>query len=163
MNGNTKDVGGGMLGKLLGATGKIPYAYLAIGQGAYYFLSGLWPLVDIVSFQSATGPKTDLWLVKTVALLLMVIGTVLFTAGIRWRVTLEIFLLGAGSSLALTLIEVVYVVNGQISAIYLLDSLVEIAIAAWWLSIYVRGFSSPEVCSLFDPTFPRAAGHGERE
>ena len=163
MNENTHDAGEGTLSKFLGAIGKIPYAYLAMGQGAYYFLGGLWPLVDIVSFQSATGPKTDLWLVKTVALLLMVIGATLFAAGIRWRVTHEIFLLGAGSSLVLTLIEVVYVVNGQISAMYLLDSLVEIAIAAWWLSIYVRGFSNPEVCSLFDPTFPGAGGHGERE
>ncbi len=163
MNENRKNVGSGMLGRFLHTIGRIPYAYLAMGQGGYYFLSGLWPLFSIVSFQSVTGPKTDLWLVRTVALLLMVIGTALFTAGIRWRVTLEIFLLGTGSAAALAMIEIVYVINGQISPIYLLDSLLEIAIVAWWLSLYVRGFSSPEVCSLFDPTFPRAADHGEQE
>ena len=40
-------------------------ARLAIGQGAYYALTALWALVHVRSFQAITGPKTDLWLVKT--------------------------------------------------------------------------------------------------
>lgn len=163
MSENTKKGAEGKIGKLLRSFARVSHAYLAMGQGIYYVLGGMWPMLGINSFQSATGPKTDLWLVRTVALLLIVIGMTLFTAGIRWRVTLEIFLLGIGSAVALTLIEVVYVVGGQISPIYLLDSIVESALAAWWLSIYVRGFSNPEVCALFDPTLTRSGQRGEHE
>ena len=163
MNENAKSAREGKMRKFFNAIGKVSYAYLAIGQGVYYFLSGLWPLLSIGSFQWVTGSKADLWLVKTVALLLIVIGIVLFTAGMRWRVTLEIFILGLGSALALASIEVIHVINGQISPVYLFDSLLETVLIAWWLSLYVRGFSNPEVCSLFDPTFPRSARHGEQE
>ena len=47
---------------------------LALLQGIFYVATGVWPLIDIVSFQVVTGPKTDLWLVKTVGVLVTVIG-----------------------------------------------------------------------------------------
>ena len=34
-----------------------------------YLATGLWPLFNIESFQQVTGPKTDLWLVRTVGVL----------------------------------------------------------------------------------------------
>lgn len=153
---------GGMFGRMFHLIARVPYAYLAMGQGVYYFLGGVWPLFSVTTFQSVTGPKTDIWLVKTVGLLLMVIGVALFMAGIRWRVTLEMFLLGAGSAAALAAIEIVYVIGGKISPIYLVDLVVELILISWWMSIYIRGFSNPEVCSLFDPTLPRT-GSGEQE
>ena len=42
---------------------------LALAQGAYYLLTGVWPLVSIGTFQRLTGPKADRWLVKTVGVL----------------------------------------------------------------------------------------------
>ncbi len=36
------------------------------GQGLYYTVSGLWPLISLRTFTLVTGPKVDLWLVKTV-------------------------------------------------------------------------------------------------
>jgi hypothetical protein len=42
---------------------------LAARQGVYYLLTGVWPLPSIGSFQRVTGPKTDLWLVRTVGVL----------------------------------------------------------------------------------------------
>src|SRR4051794_41964369 len=50
-------------------------------QGAYYTLTGLWPLVHMASFEAVTGPKTDDWLVRMVGLLAAVIGATLLTAG----------------------------------------------------------------------------------
>jgi 8-oxo-dGTP pyrophosphatase MutT (NUDIX family) len=47
----------------------------------FYLLTGIWPLLHIQSFQSVTGPKTDLWLVKTAGVLITVIGAVLMMAG----------------------------------------------------------------------------------
>ena len=42
---------------------------VAAVQGAYFVLTGIWPLFGINSFQAVTGAKTDLWLVYTVGCL----------------------------------------------------------------------------------------------
>lgn len=105
---------------------------LALGQGAYFAATGLWALVDLDSFQAVTGPKTDLWLVKTVGVLVLVIGAVLLLASRRERVGLEITLLGAGSAMALAAIDVVYATRGTISPIYLADAVAEVAIGLAW-------------------------------
>lgn len=47
---------------------------LAGGHGAFMLATGMWPLLSIKSFQAVTGPKEDLWLVKTVGCLLTVAG-----------------------------------------------------------------------------------------
>ena len=56
---------------------------LAVIQGVFYLATGIWPLLDIVRFQLVTGPKTDLWLVRTVGVLVTVVGAVLLLAGRR--------------------------------------------------------------------------------
>jgi hypothetical protein len=105
---------------------------VALVQGVYYLVTGLWPIVDIDSFQSVTGPKTDLWLVRTVGVLVTVIGLVLISAARHRRVTAEVLLLGLGSALALTAIDVIYALSGRISVIYLADAAAEIGLAALW-------------------------------
>jgi hypothetical protein len=47
---------------------------LGRAQGVANLIGGLWPLLHISSFEMVFGPKTDRWLVKTVAGLLMVNG-----------------------------------------------------------------------------------------
>lgn len=106
---------------------------LALVQGIFYVASGLWPLVHIVSFQVVTGPKTDLWLVRTVGVLVTVIGAVLIAASRGNRITSEIILLAAGSALGLAAIDLVYALSGRISAVYLADAVVEIGLAVLWL------------------------------
>jgi hypothetical protein len=39
--------------------------WIMVGQDPFYFGSGVWPLLSMRTF--VTGPKTDKWLVKTVA------------------------------------------------------------------------------------------------
>ena len=39
---------------------------LAIAQGVYFAATGVWPLIDMRSFERVTGPKADKWLVRTV-------------------------------------------------------------------------------------------------
>ncbi|NUP98873.1 MAG: hypothetical protein HUU35_03340 [Armatimonadetes bacterium] len=109
---------------------------LALVQGGYYLASGLWPLVHLRSFLAVTGPKTDLWLVRTVAVLVVVIGLTLLQAGRSPSApALELAMLpGAGAALGLTLIEVYHVAKRVISPIYLADALVELAIVAAWLT-----------------------------
>jgi hypothetical protein len=113
------------------STGKL-LPKLALVQGVFYLATGIWPLVDIDSFQAVTGPKHDLWLVRTVGVLVAVIGTVLVLSGRRQNIGAEIILLAIGSALGLAAIDVFYVLNGTISPIYLADAGVELVLAAGW-------------------------------
>jgi hypothetical protein len=114
-------------------TGTDIMCWTALVQGAYYVLTGVWSLLHIDSFMAVTGPKTDIWLVKTVGVLVLVIGAVYLLAGRRRRFTPEVVLLGVGAALALGLVEVVYVSAGRISSIYLLDALAEAVFIAGWV------------------------------
>ena len=69
-------------------------------KGFYFLATGIWPILDIRGFMAVTGPKTDLWLVRTVGVLLVVIGVTLLRAVWRGRPSDEIAMLGIGSFLA---------------------------------------------------------------
>lgn len=113
-------------------------SWLAIGQGVYYAATGVWPLLNIRTFQFVTGPKVDLWLVKTVGVLVSVIGIALTVAGLRRRVSGEMVLLASGAAAGLTAIDGVYAARGRISKVYLLDALAEIALVAAWALAWRR-------------------------
>lgn len=66
------------------------FSSLALIQAAYFILTGVWPLVNMDTFQKATGPKLDHWLVKTVGVLITVIGVTLGVAGLRRNNSAEI-------------------------------------------------------------------------
>lgn len=107
---------------------------VALIQGVFYLVTGLWPLIHIDSFQLVTGPKTDLWLVRTVGVLVTVIGAALVSASRGRRITSEITLLAVGSALGLAAIDLIYALSGRISAIYLADAAAEILLAVLWVS-----------------------------
>jgi hypothetical protein len=106
---------------------------VALVQGIYFFVAGVWPIISINSFQLVTGPKTDLWLVKTVGIILSVIGAVLVFAELNAEINTSIILLAIGSALSLAIVEFVYVAKRVISAIYLGDAIIELILIAWWL------------------------------
>ena len=54
---------------------------VATAQGLYCLGTGTWPLLSIGSFERATGPKTDRWLVRMVGILAAVIGAALLRDG----------------------------------------------------------------------------------
>jgi hypothetical protein len=105
---------------------------LAIAQGLYFTATGVWPLVDIDSFERVTGPKVDKWLVRTVGVLVGVIGATLISAGVRRKVTSETVGLAAGAAAGLGLIDTIYAGKGRIAPIYLADAAVEAAIVGAW-------------------------------
>ena len=105
---------------------------LAIAQGAYYLFTGIWPLINRDSFLAVTGPKTDLWLVNTVSVLVIVIGgTLLFGAAIR-QVNATLIALAIGSAAGLVGIEFFYAMRGEIWPIYLLDAIGEAVLILLW-------------------------------
>lgn len=109
------------------------WRWLALGQGVYFITTGVWPLLHIESFERVTGPKVDRWLVKTVGVLVTVIGGVLLLALRRREVTPEVVTLAAGSAGALAAIDVVYVARERIRPIYLADAAAELALVSAWL------------------------------
>src|SRR5438477_12519727 len=82
---------------------------VSLGQAGYYIITGVWPLVSINTFQKITGPKTDLWLVKTAGVLITAIGSVLAMAGLRKQTAPEISVLAASSAAGLAGIDIIYV------------------------------------------------------
>jgi uncharacterized integral membrane protein len=111
---------------------------VSIIQGLYFLVAGIWPLVSMNSFPRVTGPKGDLWLVITVGLLLAVIGSVLICAGINNRTQVEFFLLGVGTSVCIAVTDIVFVLKGAISPIYLLDGLIESVWSVLWIRALKR-------------------------
>jgi hypothetical protein len=108
-------------------------AGLALGQGAFYLATGLWPLLSLRTFERVTGPKSDRWLVKTVGVLVTVIGMVLLVAGCRRRVSDELVLLAVGSAAGLAGIDSIYSLRGRIATVYLLDAMAELALIGGWI------------------------------
>jgi hypothetical protein len=111
---------------------------LRTSQGLYFLVTGLWPLLHMRSFLAVTGPKTDLWLVKTVGALVAVIGGTLLGRATRHEPAAAADL-AVGSAAALAAIDVVYVAQGRIARIYLLDAALEAAIIAAWGVALRRG------------------------
>jgi hypothetical protein len=94
--------------------------YLA--QAVYYFITGLWPVVDIISFMRVTGPKTDIWLVKMVGLLTIAISITLLM-GNKQGITIKVLALSA--ALSYLAIDLYYYFNGTLRVVYLGDAVLE--------------------------------------
>ncbi len=114
-----------------------PLARVALAQGLFYLLGGLWPLVSLGTFLRVTGPKTDLWPVKTVGAMILVAAVPLLLAAARGYVPAEVALLGAASAAALAAVDVVYVAGHVIGPVYLLDAAVEAGLVVWWAAAAV--------------------------
>ena len=111
---------------------------VCVAQGLYYLITGLWPLISMDTFLAITGPKTDLWLVDTVGVLVTVIASVLLFAAARHQITSAIWLLAIGSAAALTIVESFYALRGVIWSVYLLDAVLEVGLIALWVIALVR-------------------------
>jgi hypothetical protein len=110
-----------------------PFALVALVQAVVYIATGIWPFASMRTFLLVTGPKVDLWLVRTVGALVTVIGAVIGLAGIRRQRSPEVALLAIGSAATLTGIDVYYVAKRRISRVYLLDAVGETVLILAWL------------------------------
>ncbi|MCO5167298.1 MAG: hypothetical protein M9894_13185 [Planctomycetes bacterium] len=120
-----------------------PVVLLAVLQGALYVASAAWALLHVDSFMRVTGAKTDVWLVKAVAALVLVIGAALLAGAWRGRIGPDLAFLAVGSATALALVDVFYVVQGTIARIYLLDALVQALLVAGWVLVLTDGAGLP--------------------
>ncbi len=125
---------------------------LAVGQGAFFFATGLWPIFHLRSFEAVTGPKAEGWLVKTVGALIAVAGLALAVASRREKPGMETAVLGAGTAAALGAIDVWYAGRRRrIHPIYLADAAVELGLAGAW------AVAAPGLRAAPDPDALRAS------
>ena len=108
------------------------YKYALLVQGMYVLLTAVWALADIQSFMFITGPKTDVWLVRTVAVLLICISLFFLLSSKKSeepRVTLTALVFSFG----LAYIDFYYTLNNTIRWVYALDGIVESMFGLLWL------------------------------
>jgi hypothetical protein len=106
----------------------------ALAQGVFWFVTGLWPVVSLRSFEAITGPKRDKWLVKTTGALIGAVGISLIAGAFERRRSPVTRTLGVASAATLAAADVYFVSRGDIGAIYLGDAAVESAFIAGWLA-----------------------------
>jgi hypothetical protein len=106
---------------------------VALVQGIYFFITGIWPILSMSTFLKVTGPKTDLWLVKTVGIILAIIGAVLVIAQVNAEINTSLIVLALGSALGLAMVEFIYVAKKVIPPIYLGDAFAELMLIVWWV------------------------------
>lgn len=103
---------------------------IAVFQGAYYILIGLWPIIDITSFEKVGGRKTDTWLVKMTGLILAVIGLVLISSPDS-----TYKFLGISMAAAIAAADIYFTTKNNLPLIYLADAVIQIVFFALWLVV----------------------------
>ena len=111
---------------------------ILIVQSLYTLITGVWPLIHIESFIAATGPKDDLWLVKTVGAMLIPVSVAL--AAFIWINASKVpaILLGGLTAIVFAIIDFHFALSDVISNVYMLDGLLQLIFIAGWLWIARR-------------------------
>jgi len=100
-------------------------------QGIYYLITGIWPMVHMESFVAVTGPKTDYWLVRMVALLSISIGAAILSQ------KRGPYVLHFCAALSFIAIDCYYALNDVIWDIYLADAVAQ-AVVIFFLCIGIK-------------------------
>ena len=106
---------------------------LALAQGLYWGVTGVWPILHPRSFEAVIGPRRERWVAKSMGAVVAAVGGTLLVAGARRRVTPGVMLLGATSALAVGGSAGWYAARGRLRRVYLADAAIEAALAAAWL------------------------------
>lgn len=114
------------------------FAGVIVTQGFYTLITAIWPLVHIDSFIFVTGPKTDVWLVKTVGALLIPIAVTLLSYLFIKSDPRHAILLGSLTAVAFICIDFYYALTNVISDIYLADAILEILFLTAWMVVAWR-------------------------
>jgi hypothetical protein len=103
-------------------------------QTIIYALVALWALIHIDSFMLVTGPKTDIWLVKTVSLLSLAV-TFCFITQLLLPVTdpIPVTVLAMSCCVFFATLDFYYAGTDVISDIYLVDGVIQVLLLCGWL------------------------------
>lgn len=117
-------------------------AALLWSQGSYTLLTAVWPIVHIKSFMDVSGYKTDIWLVKTVGILLAAIAVCLLLS-ISSKENFPVAVLGLFTAAGMAYVDFFYALNDTIPDIYMADGAVEILFVLVWIYLLVKGSKKP--------------------
>jgi hypothetical protein len=114
------------------------YRLLLLVQGSYTLITALWGLIDIDSFMRVTGPKNDIWLVKTVSAILAAIGISLLAFFKEKKPVFSAGILGISVAIAVAAIDFYYSGNEVIKWIYAVDGVVELVFIGGWTACIAK-------------------------
>jgi len=114
-------------------------------QGIYTMMTAVWPILHIKSFMEVSGYKEDVWLVKTVAAVLIAVAACFLDAARSAHFNRPVAVLAVCSAIALASIDFYYSTADVISDIYQLDGVLQIAFLMAWTSILLRKRSAGKV------------------
>jgi hypothetical protein len=106
---------------------------LLLVQGIYTLVTAVWPLLHIESFMMITGPKTDIWLVKTVAVVLIPIALLFLLNRYNEGSLLHVLVVAISSSVGLASIDFYYTANETISWVYAVDGALQVIFIVCWI------------------------------
>ncbi len=90
------------------------------------------------SFEAVTGPKVDEFLVRSIALILLLTSAVLFSQLRRKELEHSGVIMALGISLILGSVAIISAALGYIRAVYFLDGSMHVLFAIGWLSLLLR-------------------------
>ncbi|HYC39238.1 MAG TPA: hypothetical protein VEB63_02025 [Chitinophagaceae bacterium] len=107
-------------------------------QAVYFLLTAVWGLVHIESFVRVTGYKTDIWLVKTVSVLILAVGISLLCSLVTGQFGIPVIALALFSALGLAVIDFYYSGKEVIRWVYAVDGILETGFALTWIVCLIR-------------------------
>lgn len=101
-------------------------------QTLYYTITAVWPLLHIHSFVWVTGGKTDIWLVKTVSVLLLPYCFLLLYLTVNQKRNFVIVISVMICCLGLAAVEAYYYFRGVVKWVYVADAAIQLAFLGYW-------------------------------
>jgi len=111
---------------------------VAAAHGIYYVVTGVWPILSLGTFEAVSGPKTEDWLVRTVGVVLTIVGLTLISAALKNDLGAPVRVLAIGSAASLAFVDFFYALRGVIWPIYMLDGVGEVLLIAMWAAALIR-------------------------
>ncbi|WP_207495126.1 hypothetical protein [Aridibaculum aurantiacum] len=113
------------------------YQWLLAIQGIYCLVTAVWPLIHLKSFLTVTGPKTDIWLLETVSVLILAIAVLLLLHLLYLSPVVPVAVMAIVMSAGLLFIDVYYPSVSRIADVYLADAIMQALFLLLWLYILV--------------------------
>lgn len=108
------------------------------GQGVYYILTGLWPLIHFSSFASAVAMQLNPFQVHAFAAVIVVVGGSLLEAARREPPGPFPTLLGAAIAAALSIVSLWWLPRLGEASVLWIDLVLEVALAVALILLYPR-------------------------
>ncbi len=103
----------------------------------YLLIGGAWPLLSLPTFEEVTGPKSDHFLVRTVALILVLVASILF-AQRKSPVERSAVFMAMGVSFILGSVAWISAAGGWVWKIYFIDGGIHLLFACAWVYLLLR-------------------------